>query len=174
MTSQVTATLPESRAESLAAIRATFTEIHQQRLAWERDVSELFDDFDSLAIRIAVETTAAERSAPAAPPVEDASRWEELAQRHDSLLNQQRSSTQELSDMRQMIEQQTELLAAFVGAATQWTDLGAPAPKTSKPSGKKQPDPVVQAVEAEFAQFTRPTGSDGRAANHRPGLVKAG
>jgi hypothetical protein len=264
--SQALAPRFDIRAEGLAAIRGTLAEIQTGRLAWERDVVALFDDFDSLAVKMAMDSTArasqpdrkeecllelagqqetlakqqastaselsamremieqqtellvatarasqpdgkgkeecllelaGQQEALAKQQASTASELSamremieqqtellaatartsqpdrkeesllELAGQQETLAKQQESTAIQLSAMREMIEQQTELLVAFVGAATQLTEPGKPV----KTQGRA--DPVVSAVQAQFAQLSKvPTQETGNAAS-RPSFVAA-
>jgi hypothetical protein len=74
--------------DGLTAVRGTLAELRDLRLAWDHDVTSLFDDFDALAVRFTLETAS------------------------------EKSPRQELSTIRGMITQQMELLTAFIEAAT--------------------------------------------------------
>ncbi len=162
--SQTIAGSSDGNAVGLNAVRATLLELRGQRFAWEHDVAALFAEFDLLAEQMSFELAGSSRREGDRAEQEC---WRELAGRHEIMTKQQEAATFELSAMRAMIEQQTELLAAFVGAATQVSDPGKP----RKSSG---PDPVVSAVQAQFAQLAKPPSTEHRSDANRPGLARAG
>jgi len=145
---------PDPLSVELAALRGTLAELRDQRQAWERDVAALFDEFDALAVKLTLDSSDDERKA--AQSAVDKCKLE-LAGQSESLAKHQQSTAQELLTMREMIEQQTELLAAFIGAATQFSVPPTP------PSGATAFDPVTSAVQAEFAQLHKSSVSDNRA-----------
>jgi iron(II)-dependent oxidoreductase len=131
----------------MASFRDTLASLREHRLAWERDVTVLFDEFEALAVQLAMDSAAADQPSNHGAQEE---RWHELASQNAALAASHSSAADQLTGMRAMIEQQTELLAAFVGAATQLTGPVKPArPRTTA-------DPVTSAVKAEFAQLQRP------------------
>lgn len=115
----------EPHAAGFDAVRQTLTELHDQRLAWEHDVTALFDDFDSLAVQMALKSTTDNHLA-AQTATEN--HWRELAGKNAQLERHQEVTTHQLAAMQALIEQQTELLTAFIGAAT---EISLPAPPAS-------------------------------------------
>lgn len=157
--SAATLVAPGGHAAEMASFRETLASLHEHRLAWERDVTVLFDEFESLAVQLAMDSSATDQQ-----PNQDAleQRWLELSSQNAALAASHSSATDQLTGMRAMIEQQTELLAAFVGAATH---MGGPV-KPARP--RTTADPVTSAVKAEFAQLQRPRNSDNRPGSARP------
>ena len=125
---------PDPFAAELTALRGTLAELREQRQAWERDVTALFDEFDALAVKVTLDSSNDDRKA--AQSAVDECRLE-LAEQSESLARHQKSTEQELLTMCEMIEQQTELLAAFIGAATQFSLPPGP------PNGDAKYDPVA-------------------------------
>lgn len=110
----------DSLAAGLAEIRETLTQLHERRSSWERDVAALFDDFDNMAVQLAMETAVRQATAPqtSTTSISDDG-WLELAGQQEILAQRQESTTLELVTMRELIEQQSELLTAWIGAAMQ-------------------------------------------------------
>jgi len=72
--------------------------------------------------------------------------WRELAGKNALLERHQEVTAHQLASMQAMISQQTELLTAFIGAATHFSGAASP------PSEVRPNDPVLSAVRAEFAE----------------------
>ncbi len=134
---------PDAHAAGLTTIRGTLAELRENRLAWERDVTVLFDDFDSLAVQLALDTAEEDRQAAKSAAEES---WRRLAEKNALLARQQETTKLELSTMRGMLEQQTELLTAFIGAATQFGEAAI------STGGITKTDPIVNAAQADYAQ----------------------
>lgn len=144
----------EPHAAGIDAVRQTLTDLHDQRMAWEQDVTALFDDFDSLAVQMALKSTTDNHLAvQAATATED--RWRELVGKSTQMERQQEETTHQLAAMQALIEQQTELLTAFIGAAT---ELSLPA----APPCAGRCDPMANSGRADFDH--RGHGSENRPA----------
>jgi hypothetical protein len=139
---------PDSVTAGISALRGTLAALRDQHLAWERDVAALFDEFDALAVKWTLDSSVGDRKA-AQSAVDDCRL--ELAQQSESLERHQKTTAQEFMAMREMIEQQTELLAAFIGAVGLPSGTGAGTPY----------DPLTSAVQAEFAQLHKPSSASG-------------
>ena len=173
--STVSVPVSESLAASISAVQASLTEFHEQRVAWERDMLALLDDFEGLSIEaamasqardLAVEQAAVAQAADQAS-AESAAHEEwlmELVSQQESLSRQHAETVGELASVRSLVEQQTELLTAFISAATELT------PKSSVGAGRS--DPVLNSVQAEFAQL-KPAAAPAtnRAKNSRSGAA---
>lgn len=162
---------PEEPTSGLDRVRQTLNELQSQRSAWERDLAALFDSFDSLASQFLLQTQQREAEASLAAARAEAIQeleaarkradecWLELAGQQEALSRKQENAQEELSHLREMIEQQTDLLTAFIGAATQFAD-----PKSG-------PDPLLNAVQAEFAQAKKGPSGAPKGKPSRPGLA---
>lgn len=180
----------KSSVATFAKLSGTLAEIRAQRLEWEHDADRLLDAFDDLAVRAAVASAAADQrvltevaaaqakghAAEASEVASDREQWAELRREQQQSEARHQTSAQELAAMRHLLEQQTELLTAFVGAATQWSQP-APAPPTS-PAVRQRPgipaDPVVRSVQAQFAQLKQPAGVGPAARSITPPKSAAG
>ena len=133
----------DHRESALAAMRATVADFNKHSLTWEREVENLLDEVESLAIHAALDA----RSERTSNCSEGDDQLVQVASHQQQLARKQEAAAAELYALRHLVEQQTELLTAFISFA-------AP-PNQADKSHIPLHEPVVDAVQAQFEQLQK-------------------